>query len=531
MKDLGTTVTGGLLACILFSLFTVSQSLGWRRLPAARVFLLVGIAQITYVATYAMELTSTGIGQVLFWNRVQYLVIPFIAPGWVLLAIHYTGRERDLNWFSLALLFLIPFITLIIRWTPSLAHLIYASTSVSKLGTLSILEIGRGPWYMVAAAHITSSAIVACGLFVGALRQRKATKRDVPLLLFAALLPLVSVWLLVSNLSPSGLDTTPITLTVGLVLFFLVFFKYRFLDLVPLARDKVFTWSKAGLLIVDSQHRIADFNIAAQAIFPELAQGSTGRRIDNVLHSRSEFIELLKSKADGPTSVFNDGELSGHFEVKMAQIYDRLGSQIGLLVTLTDVTEQVEMFRRLEHAASMDETSGIANRRHAMGQIQQVFEAAVDTLAPVSLLMVDLDLFKQVNDQFGHPAGDIVLRDVATLCSRLIRSVDIIGRYGGDEFVIALPGVSAAEAQKVAERIRAAVEQSTFHHEGREIRLTVSIGLITATLGPDAGLDALLMGADQALYTSKANGRNRVEIHAPGSSGHQMPVALRSAEG
>ena len=129
-------------------------------------------------------------------------------------------------------------------------------------------------------------------------------------------------------------------------------------------------------------------------------------------------------------------------------------------------------------------------------------------------MMVDVDHFKQVNDQHGHGAGDRLLVSIAQTMARALRPDDVLGRMGGEEFAAVLPGVSPTEAQAIAERVRSAVERQALDAtQGGPQRATVSIGLVhSATLGAEADMDTLLLAADTALYRAKAEGRNRVMV-------------------
>ena len=129
-------------------------------------------------------------------------------------------------------------------------------------------------------------------------------------------------------------------------------------------------------------------------------------------------------------------------------------------------------------------------------------------------MIVDVDHFKQVNDQHGHGTGDRLLVSIAQTMARARRSDDVLGRMGGEEFAAVLPGVSPTQAQAIAERVRSAVERQALDAtQGGPQRATVSIGLVhSATLGADADMDTLLLAADTALYRAKAEGRNRVMV-------------------
>ena len=160
---------------------------------------------------------------------------------------------------------------------------------------------------------------------------------------------------------------------------------------------------------------------------------------------------------------------------------------------------------RLEVLAVSDGLTGLKNRRAFQEKLQEEVGRAARYSVPLSLLLLDVDHFKQFNDTFGHPAGDGVLRDVARVLGENSRTTDFVARYGGEEFVILLPNTAQQGSVLVAERVRVAVEQ----RDWRERPISVSIGVATlATVNGDGMV--LVQEADAALYRSKKNGRNCV---------------------
>jgi diguanylate cyclase (GGDEF)-like protein len=160
-------------------------------------------------------------------------------------------------------------------------------------------------------------------------------------------------------------------------------------------------------------------------------------------------------------------------------------------------------------AALTDELTGLFNRRGLLQAAQQLIGHQARKREPVSALMFDLDHFKSINDKFGHAMGDKALRLFSTTASRSMRTSDIVGRFGGEEFVALLPG-NLADAGIVAERVRAAFEAAGVAVAGCQLNATVSIGAACGQPGTD--IVALLAAADSALYRAKAKGRNRVEL-------------------
>ena len=132
--------------------------------------------------------------------------------------------------------------------------------------------------------------------------------------------------------------------------------------------------------------------------------------------------------------------------------------------------------------------------------------------SPLTLLLFDIDHFKQVNDRLGHPAGDRILRGVSDLAAASLRSDDVLARYGGEEFAVLMPSTDLPTAIEVAERLRQRIEAATFDACGTAAGVTVSIGVATLALASEASGHALLTAADEALYRAKRRGRNRVEV-------------------
>ncbi|MBG0789519.1 MAG: diguanylate cyclase [Desulfovibrionaceae bacterium] len=190
---------------------------------------------------------------------------------------------------------------------------------------------------------------------------------------------------------------------------------------------------------------------------------------------------------------------------------DEDGSPVLLTGVNWDVTEHRRMEDELRLLASTDPLTGASNRRHFMGRLNDELERCRRYETPMVLLSLDIDHFKDINDTFGHPAGDEVLKDLVRLCTRTLRTTDVFGRVGGEEFLAALTQTGLAAGLRTAERLRRNIERHAVSTHGHSISYTISIGL-TQLQAADETIDALLHRADEALYKAKHNGRNRVEI-------------------
>lgn len=180
-----------------------------------------------------------------------------------------------------------------------------------------------------------------------------------------------------------------------------------------------------------------------------------------------------------------------------------------LLCTLVYPLRNALHYRDALAAAHHDPLTGVGNRAALENTLNREVNLALRHDQPLSLLVVDIDWFKQVNDRHGHTVGDAVLRSVAHVMSNVLRSDDLLFRYGGEEFVVLLRGTRQEGAVVLAERIRTAVEAAVCVYEGKNIGVTVSIGV--ASLREEGG-DKLFDRADHALYEAKQQGRNRVVV-------------------
>ena len=185
-----------------------------------------------------------------------------------------------------------------------------------------------------------------------------------------------------------------------------------------------------------------------------------------------------------------------------------LGSTYVMLNNLGDKLDAAQ--KALLEASIRDELTGLHNRRYLMSRLNEEFERTRRKGTALGLLMMDVDNFKVVNDKYGHPAGDEVLRSIGQTLASMLREYDVGGRYGGEEFAVVLAEMTPAEMVKLAERIREAIEQLDDHGNAIGIHVTISIGV--AVLTDDDSTETLLQRADTALYRAKEMGRNRTVL-------------------
>ena len=223
------------------------------------------------------------------------------------------------------------------------------------------------------------------------------------------------------------------------------------------------------------------------------------------MNDRERKIKGLEQGAsDYITKPFDPEELVARVKVhlKIKKLQDELKRSNELLLELSNT----------------DHLTGLFNRRYMMEALDKEVQRSARRGGTLSLIMLDIDHFKQVNDNFGHLQGDVVLQKVALLLQKELRNYDCAARFGGEEFVAILPDSSLKEAVFVADRIRLAVQGSKFSGPLSKLCLTISLGVACFSPEHTSSVDGFIKLADDALYRAKANGRNRVEFHDPESS-------------
>lgn len=199
--------------------------------------------------------------------------------------------------------------------------------------------------------------------------------------------------------------------------------------------------------------------------------------------------------------------------VRAAPLHDETGAIVGAVEVFNDISHRKQVMRELQHArreAYIDGLTRVGNRRYADLILDARFRERREYGIDFGVLVVDVDHFKGVNDTYGHEVGDKVLRMIAKTMLGACRDLDVVSRWGGEEFLVVIPNTDRAGLMEVGERLRAFVENSWFVHDGQEIRVTVSVGGALVRPGDDPA--AIVRRADSRMYVCKDCGRNRTDV-------------------
>jgi two-component system cell cycle response regulator len=228
-------------------------------------------------------------------------------------------------------------------------------------------------------------------------------------------------------------------------------------------------------------------------------------------HNSLETIEYQLSPEDIAGSPMDGPKNAQWFEGRVYPIKDKSGEVHSVIWLAINITDRKNLEEQLREFSEKDHLTGAYNRRYFMQIFDREFAISKRYNNKLSVLLIDIDNFKDINDTYGHDGGDAVLKRFVIFCEEMLRESDLFARYGGEEFIVMLPGTPSLGAAIIAERIRANIEEMSVTYEKQTIKFTISIG-ITLALDTDKSSNAVLTRADSALYQAKKKGRNRIEI-------------------
>lgn len=460
-----------------------------------------------YAFGYALSLASTDIGSMKFWTAVQYLGMPFSAPATLILVFHFIGLGKHLNKKTYFLYYLIPSISFLLVATNDFHHLFYQSVYLDYLNQTPVLQITVGQWYLIHGAYTFGTLAIAFVLLIIHWVKSK-TKQTVQMiiLLIGVTVPISTALVYLLGLTPAGLDPVPITMLFTSSLYLYAIITTKFLLVPPIEKDYILESMGDAVLVLDQTYHVKDYNHSASLLFSHV---KIGTHIASLIGIDNPILPLFKkvTKKAVVTEV-NLGE--EYYQVKLSSLKNKDFNILGITMVFTNITEQKKEQLNLTKLAYTDALTQIYNRGYALEAAQKMFAQ----YPKIAAILFDIDHFKNINDTYGHFAGDEALKHVTKVCKRNIRKEIVIGRYGGEEFILFLLIEELEEALNVASRLRSKIEQSNFIYNDTVIRITASFGV--AMKRNQLTLDQLIGDADRALYGAKREGRNTVCLAVEG---------------
>ncbi len=501
-----------LLACARLILAALRQ----RSAAQHPTFTLLVVAVGFWALFCLLAMISMNDSWYLFWRYLIYAPVSLVPPLLFIFVLEYSGRSAWLPGRWRLWLFLIPGITqLMILLNPSTGW--FSRRDVpAEVGIFHYsVEWVPGPWYLVHALYSYLLIIISLWITLTLLLSLKQNqRRSAQLLFLGILIPfLVNIPVAFLLLPGNFPDPNPLALAVASVLISLAISRHRLLEQLPIDRSTLFDLMADALIALNREEQVIDLNPAAEKLLGLQVGAAQGLPVDSLLPAWG----LLRLTETGDQGFERDIELlfegEEHvFHLRAIPLRSGSGALGGWLAALHDITQLKHAQAELLHLATTDPLTGLANRRHFFHHAAFELNRSGRYAHPLSVLMIDLDDFKQVNDRLGHAAGDIVLAEAAQRMRRTLRQADLLARYGGEEFVALLPESSHAQSWAAALRLHADLSSQPICVGEIAITVTASIGVATRQPGSDDTLDDLLQRADRALYKAKQAGKNCVRV-------------------
>lgn len=491
-----------------------------RRVSEAKPLMVSIICIAIWTVGTLLELLSEDVQTMLFWRNIQLIGVFTVPVSCIYFTFEYCHYKRLKKY--LPILLIVPATALVLVFTDSYHHIMrlgYSIFSDSLFGHK--MSVQATPVEMMFISY--NFVLVAVSLFMLGLFATKVAKNlrnQVLYVMLAIMLVFIFAFvkmMLLDNIN-INMPVAVLYLPSGLILFYSLF-KHDLMYVSPIARNKVFDVIEQGIIVTNGTGTIMDYNPYAVSFlksFFRVNSELTGKSMSAVFSEYPYWVGLAIGQTAGELEL----QLTTHenhvhyFRVKVYPLQSDKSGAVGTVSLIRDITMRRLQEVVLKKKANIDGLTDLLNRSVFIDAFSEILKDRSER--PVSVLMLDIDRFKVINDTYGHLDGDKVLVHFAETVKGVLCRQEIIGRLGGDEFAAVLPGISSAEALEIAERIRVKIENQPFRLEnGETIAVTLSIGIADSTNAVEA--EVLLNLADKALYCAKKASRNCCMVWAAGA--------------
>ncbi|WHH60373.1 histidine kinase N-terminal 7TM domain-containing protein [Petroclostridium sp. X23] len=481
-----------------------------RRKIYLKGFLGLILSVFIYSLFYSFELIAPNLSFMKLFAAIQYIGILSIPAFWVIMALEYTNKSRYLSRKLYIGIFTVPVFLIILNFTNESHHLFYKNYSASIIYSMAIADIKPGIGYITAAVYVNICFVIGNILYVQYfIKGSTLFKKRSFIIVATSLIPFVGYWIYMSGFIPVKIDIVPVFMEVLCLFYTYALFKSNIFETAAIARHIIFDNITEVIIVLDMDNKLIDINKKAEQLFSKKASHIIGQDIYEVFTLFKEIRKYIEGNR----------EVTFDFKIEITQkVYyfkgdityiDNNGNK-GKIIVLSDNTEQVLMIKKLQYYGAMDILTEVYNRNYLYSIANDKILHCVKNNQSLSLIMLDLDRFKNINDTYGHIAGDVVLKNVIATCKSYLGERYIIGRYGGEEFLIILENLEEEKVLEIAEGLRVKIMNLHIVYEDKTIKVTSSFGVFTSKGLTD--FDYMVRNVDEALYKAKSAGRNQIGI-------------------
>ncbi|WP_449064819.1 histidine kinase N-terminal 7TM domain-containing diguanylate cyclase [Planomonospora algeriensis] len=534
----------GVVYVLLFSLSTMVASVvaavAWRRRRSAPA-----VGTVAVVSASVAVWSGTGLfgrlvpvpETVALTGAAAMIAVSVMTSAYLCQSLAVVDRTWRLSRRTALRLSAEPALFAIVLLTDPWHRLVVASTGLDASGNILV---GFGPLFWVHLAYNLALVVTATARLVGAWLHGPLSQRRLHGFVLLGNTPSVlggaaSLLAVTGAVEAAPFQAVaPLGFCASAALTYWALARLSLLELVPVTRTHLFDMISDVVVTADGSGRVLDVNPAAhrlaRRLAPDLPDRLVGLPITAVLGGMP-IADRLEDGLEVSLTVTDAQERTVDLDMRVSALSDSRGEPVGWAVVARDVSALNDQQRELQETndrlheqvatiealranlaeqAVRDTLTGLHNRRFLMESLQRQMRLAAAEGTPLSVALLDIDHFKQINDRYGHGAGDQVLARFAKLVSGRIRTGDVVARYGGEEFVIVLPGATGEQALERVDALRSWVAAGRMPAAGRTLTVTFSSGV--ASLTGKQSPEELLHAADEALYEAKRAGRNQVKL-------------------
>jgi len=492
------------------------------------------LGTFVWSSAYAMMWSLLELDQKILWLKIMYFGVAAVPTLFLVFTLIFTRNEKWLTTPSMILLGIQPVATIILVWFD--IRLMFDQIGPGWTDKFAVLQIGRGPGFWINTYY--SYAIILLAFYilgVSAIRANPFFRRQYLLILLGSVIPFAaSVFTQANYTELADLDMAPVSFAISSTLYAYAVFRHQFMDLLPVARGHLIESMSDGVLVLDEHARIVDINPAMQNILDEEPNSLIGQNVSVVLKLWTQNAEQLLNGIETRTElkISKKSLPFRYLDLRITLLYDDDQKVNGRLMVFRDVTDRKEVEKDLRRAmdrlqtqlieigvlqsqlreqAIRDALTNLFNRRYLEETLERELARAMREAYPLCVIMMDLDYFKDINDTYGHEAGDVVLKTIAETVTKQSRHGDFVCRYGGEEFVLVMPNIGIEKAKERAMALHQIINDLNIPYGRFNLTTTISMGMAWY---PAHGKtkEELMRAADMAMYVAKNTGRNRVIV-------------------
>jgi diguanylate cyclase (GGDEF)-like protein len=501
---------------IVLILVITAYSFRERKNKVVKQFLIATVFMLIWSISSFVELAVVGHDYKILWRNITQIGVFYVPAASLFFAIEYSGSLKRFKRQLKLIVYPVQTISILLIFTDSWHHLMRESVNIVEKAGYCVVTVQSTVLAQVLIAFNFIYIFSACAILaIHVFRTAKKVKKQVLSPFWGMLI--AGAYALAKVISNEKLwlyfPISGIFAIVSIVILWSIF-RQNFLTVMPIALNEIFHKIDESLIVCSSDGRVIDINKTAENFFSLDDSNSLKTnsekfdKVNAIINEKyPEWHEALNECIEKEIALTNvSGDISEYYQCNIYAL-GKSGHPVGTITVIRDVTEHKKETTRLTIRAEYDGMLRVLNRDTFTELAKQKISEADENK---SLILFDLDGFKHINDKYGHMAGDHVLIKVCECVKGAIRSDDILGRMGGDEFAIFISGASNERALEIAETIRSKVEIEEFIYNGRDIPVTMSIGL---AIGFFKSFKEMYKLADEALYEAKNAGKNCVKYN------------------